>query len=918
MFLTCGKWTFFALEKRYTLIITMKSRYFLMPLFAFFIALFSAFASFDDPLTSLLAKLASYASKTPFEKVYLHLDKPYYAAGDDIWLKAYLVNTNTDSPSGLSEILYVDLINEQGKTKKNLKLPVQGGITWGNISLPDTLAEGNYRIRAYTQYMRNFGDEFFFDKTIKIGNSLNNRIFAKANHVFSSASGKNQLTTTITFKNDKEQPYADADLKYSIMLNGAEEFKGKSKTNANGEAVLVASDLKPQVFSQGIIKTEITTASKTNLTKEIPIKATSNNADVQFLPEGGHLVAGLPCKIGVKAINSLGKGENVKGWIINSEGNEILNFETTHLGMGNFIFAPLANQTFKAKLQFADGSTKEFALPVAEQSGYALMVNNADTAKISVRIAMTADLIGKDALTLVCTKNGQVYFNQSLKAEKQVTLISLLKKELSSGLYQFNLFNTQGISIAERIAFVNNADDKIALQVSGLATSYARKSTITANMVAQNNGQPTQGSFSVAVTNASAVKPDEENETNILSSLLLTSDLKGYIENPNYYFMGGKNALSDLDNLLLTQGWRKTDWTKVANNTLPTLNFKPEKTLSISGRIIKGKKPVPQGKVSLVSTQGGFFYKDTVADNEGRFEFDNLIFPDTTKFIIQARTAKDRKFVTIDIDQTQPVMVTPNKNLSDVEVNVNNMLNDYLQQSKRYFNDQINKGFLNKTIMLDEIKVVEKKNPASNSQNLNGAGRADAIFTADDFNTGLPLSSILQGRVAGVIVRNQQAYSMRNLANSAPMAIVVDGLNMGADYNLDDYNSFDIESVEVLKPGPMTAIYGSQGTQGIILITSKRGGSVAYNRYAPGIITYSPGGYATIKEFYSPKYASLESLTNDYRTTVYWQPQLVTDAEGKANFTYYNTDVPGTYRMVIEGIDLQGNIARKVLTYQVK
>lgn len=128
----------------------------------------------EKNIDALLQRLAQYTTANAQEKVHLHLDKPYYAIGDDIWFKAYVVNAKTGFPSNISNVLYVELINETDNVAKALKLPLTRGISWGNFNLIDSLKEGNYRIRAYTQWMRNNGADFLFDKTIKIGNSWAN------------------------------------------------------------------------------------------------------------------------------------------------------------------------------------------------------------------------------------------------------------------------------------------------------------------------------------------------------------------------------------------------------------------------------------------------------------------------------------------------------------------------------------------------------------------------------------------------------------------------------------------------------------------------------------------------------------------------------------------------------------------------
>ena len=159
------------------------------------------------------------------------------------------------------------------------------------------------------------------------------------------------------------------------------------------------------------------------------------------------------------------------------------------------------------------------------------------------------------------------------------------------------------------------------------------------------------------------------------------------------------------------------------------------------------------------------------------------------------------------------------------------------------------------------------------------------------------------------------AYLTRN--GDVPMKIVLDGMIMEGE-SLDNINPVDVESIEVLKTIGNTAIYGMNGGGGLLVITTKRGGGLSgASSFVPGITTYSPRGYYTPREFYSPKYDVPNSM-DDSRTTIFWAPHVVTDATGKGQFSFYNSNESGTYRVVIEGIDMQGNLARQVYTYEVK
>lgn len=878
----------------------------------------SAFRMDDDPFTLLLKKLDDYTNKFPQEKVHLHLDKPYYAIGDDIWFKGYVLNTKTNAPTQMSKVLYVELINERDSVKKQLKLPLISGITWGDIKLTDSLGEGNYRIRAYTNYMRNFGTEFFFDKTIKIGNSWANKVFTKTDYVFSKESNMDKVAATIHFEDKNGVAYKESDVSFDVQLDYKSVAKGKTKTDLSGDALINFSGNQALTNKTGRIVATLTLENKQKVVKTIPITSTSNDVDVQFLPEGGALIENLPQKIAIKSINVSGHGEDIRGVITDETGAEITSFETSYLGMGSFVFNAQSGKSYTAKIKFKDGSNKDFKLPLPQKSGYTIAVNNLDTAKVVVKIMASEGLVNGSELKVVAQQGGNVFYVSKAKMDKQVLMASIPKKNLPIGVVQFTLFSSTNQPIAERVIFVKNTIDVIDINLNTSAVSTVKKGKSTFSFDATNQNKPVFGSFSVAVTNATKVTPDEENETNILTSLLLTSDLSGYVEKPNHYFLKDDvNTAKDLDNLMLTQGWSRFLWKNVAAGTGPALTYKAENSITISGKVMKGGKPVPGGKVMLMASKGSFFILDTVTNADGKFVFDNLTFPDSTKFVVQARTKTERKFVDITLDVVPNQIVTKNKNSADIEVNVNNSLMKYIKESDNYFNEMTRLGLLERTIKLDEVTITEKRNPAKNSANLNGAGRADYIMTADDLLTCVTLSQCLQGRLPGVIFRGNVPYLMRSQDN--PMSIILDGMRVEADF-LDNIVPSDVESIELLKSIGNTAIYGSQGGGGVIVITTKRGGGASsYNRYAPGVVTLSPKGFSASREFYAPKYdAETNTSRADLRTTIYWNPQVVAENDGKGKFEFYNADEPGQYRVVIEGIDAYGHLARKVYTYDVK
>ncbi|MBP8067472.1 MAG: TonB-dependent receptor, partial [Pedobacter sp.] len=287
----------------------------------------SAWIAKEDPFLALIKKLEEFAKLYPTENVHLHLDKPYYAIGDDIWFKAYVTDSKTAAPTTISNVLYVELIDETDSLKKQLILPMQSGISWGDFKLADTLAEGNYRIRAYTQWMRNAGPDFFFEKAIKIGNSWANKVFVKAENLLSKEGINEKVNSTIRFTDKNEQPYTNVEVTYSAELGEKIVTKGKTETNSNGEINIPIVNTQPNTNQSGKITATLTLPDKQKVTKIIPIKTTSTAIDVQFFPESGNLIQDLPNRIAFKAINAQGKGEDIKGSVFDNDGEEITTFE---------------------------------------------------------------------------------------------------------------------------------------------------------------------------------------------------------------------------------------------------------------------------------------------------------------------------------------------------------------------------------------------------------------------------------------------------------------------------------------------------------------------------------------------------------------------------------------------------------------
>ncbi|MDQ7947531.1 MAG: TonB-dependent receptor plug domain-containing protein [Pedobacter sp.] len=879
-----------------------------------------AFIPADEALQDLVSKMDRFRADYPQEKIHLHLDKPYYAVGDTIWFKAYVVDAESHQLSALSKIIHVELINDRDSVEKKLLLPLRAGLAWGDFELTADLQEGHYRIRAYTNYMRNFDEAFFFDHLFMVGNAISNDIKATASYQYGTDHGVQQIKTTINYQDMDGRTMIGKPVSYQVQLGADQLMRGKAITDEKGNITFSFASA-PRRTSYGQIRTVIALDNQIKFTKNFPIQSTANETDIQFFPEGGTFVNGIRSKVAFKVIASNGLGKNASGYISNSQGEKTVDFRTGHAGMGAFVMRPIPGQSYMATVVFEDGSERKIPLPKAQDNGFVLSADNNDSTQLLVKISASPTIVEKGGeVYLVAQSNSVIKFAAKNKLDNAIFTATIPKSRFPTGIVQLTLFDQQQQPVAERLVFINH-NDNLEVKVNGPQSANTGKKVKMMLDVKDHFGKPVTGNFSVSVTDATKMPVDENSELTMLSNLLLTSDLKGYIEKPNYYFVNSnEKKAQELDQLMLTQGWRRFSWKNVIDNKHPDLNYQVEEGISISGRVTRHGKPVTGGKVTLLSAKGGLLALDTLTDNNGRFAFKNLIFLDSTKFVVQARTAENKDVVDIQLDNILPQQVLHHNYRAVAEINIDQALSAYLKNSRLQF-AAYRSDWLQKGIQLSEVNIMQrKKKTVKGSSNL--ATSADVIITGEELENAptIGLDQFLIGRVAGLVIRDSVAYLMRrmnsDLTKSTPMTLIVDGMRLADPTRLAEINPHDVEGIEVLK-GSSSAMYGMLGGGVLIITTKSANGPAARPDFTEGVLTYAPKGYDRVREFYSPNYDQpRKTQTADLRTTVYWNPNVMVK-DGRAVFEFFNADGKGPYKITIEGIDINGNLARKTYTYQV-
>ncbi|HEX8506291.1 MAG TPA: MG2 domain-containing protein [Hymenobacter sp.] len=782
-------------------------------------------------------QLGEYYAAARGEKAYLHLDRPVYATGETIWFSAYVVDASRHQLDSLSQVLHVDLLSPQRKVVARRTLRLQGGRASGDLDIADSLAAGTYVLRAYTNWMRNAGDEFVYSRRL---------------------------------------------------------------------SVWPASPLSPPDVPTG------NTAAATAKGKAGVVR----RPDVQFFPEGGYLVEGLPAVVGLKATDANGRSIAVKGQVLNAQNAVVVpSFSSRHAGMGRFALVPGAGQRYRARITLPDGSTAEYPLPAPQPSGYSLhVVESGENFLVEARYRGAAPAPGPVQL-LTQVRGVAAYPGPRTLAGDAPAVWRMPKKNYPNGIVHFTLFDGQGTPQCERLAFVQNGTAALKVTVTTDQPSYGAHAPVQLTLkVTDAAGQPVAANLSVGVSDAGLTAIDPNAET-IASNLLLTSDLTGHVENPGYYFREQSAATAQaLDDLLLTQGWRRFVWKDVLAGQAPPVRFNPERDLSLVGQVVsaQGNRPIPNSQLTFLQTRPSKNIVTATTDAQGRFSFAGIPVQDTAIITLQARRAQGGSNVIIRPDDgpvpgTAPLPGLPS--LSAAPAGVAAFVRRSRQAQAADLDLHPEKAIRN--INLENVAVTAKREtvPRDDPRRLYGATGGTVIDFANNpaAQSSQNILQFLQGRVAGLTVSGNPPNMTAQIRGGGTPLFILDGQRVDVDF-ISSIVPSDVESVEVFK-GTEAAIFGGSG--GAIAIYTKRANpnyKGADKGPAPGIATVKLPGFYQAREFYQPRYNAL--LTNppaDPRTsTLYWNPNVRTNANGQAELHFFTADGSGTFQAVAEGLSTSG------------
>lgn len=631
---------------------------------------------------------------------------------------------------------------------------------------------------------------------------------------------------------------------------------------------------------------------------------------LQFFPEGGDVIAGLTNKIAFKAIDQWGRPVKIKGTVVGADGKTIDSLHVQHDGMGFVILKPVAGGVYATKWKDEQNAEHTTPLPTVKASGANLLVNILP-GKRDFRVQLSPDLIsGMDSVNIVGTMYQHPVFQISKSTKGDITGI-VPTDNLPYGVLTITVFNKDWMPLAERITYIDNNAPYIfkpQMEVQRWGLNSRARDEIKITLPAENIAS----SLSISVTDLNI---DADTTNNILSTLMLTSELKGRVYNPAYYFTNPTyKKQQELDLVMLTNGWRRINWKEVISGDLPKINYPRDTSyLTLSGTV-QGLVPgsIGDGAAAMMILQQKKEQKQLLLmpiQRNGTFNDPSVIIFDTAQIYYQFQD-KNLKGSTIQF--------LPNKlRVPPVGNSFKKMLMPDTSGAWRHLLLAGELNNIQEKNKYKELEMVTVKAKAKSPTEVMDEKYTSGLFSGgdamqfdvlnDNFAKVGDIFNYLQGKVAGLQISGQGTGSSLSWRGGTPQLYVDE---MPAD--VDMVSNININDVAYIKAFRPPFLGGFNGGSGAIAIYTRRGDDVKRDPEKT-IPSSKISGYTVIREFYSPKYFSSQAAPDadrDIRTTLYWNPGVVVDPQTKqAVISFYNNDVTEAFRIVIEGMTADGKLA---------
>ncbi len=763
-------------------------------------------------LNDIQVAFHEYNSRALTEKMFTHTDKDLYLAGEIVWFKLYVVNGDDNKPIDLSKVAYVEIVDKDHRSVLQGKIALDTGAGNGSLYIPLSFNSGVYRLRAYTNWMKNFDPGYYFEKPITIVNSLK---------------------------------------------------------NLNRQAAM------------------------------------PRNYDLQFFPEGGSLVQGVQSKVAFKIVDQSGKGIDCKGFIVNKNNDTVATFQPFKFGIGNFDFTPGVGDNYKAIVKLPD-TTFTRDLPSALEQGYVMKLNSISGSQL--RLIVTTNIRSADIVYLF------VHTRQISKVAERGILVNgtveftIDKNKLEDGVSHLTIFDRNSLPVCERLYFTQPTRKLIIQPALEEPEIVSRKKVRLTIHASDELKRSVPSDISVSIYRVDSLQ-SIQNET-IDSYFWLTSDLRGTIESPAYYF-SERNPEIDAatDNLMLTHGWRRFTWQNVLKPVKPVYSFVPEyKGHIIYAKVANIRNALPAADVMAYLSVPGSRVQlyNSRSDSTGVVRFYTRDFYGPNEIVLQT-DAKDSIYKIEPInpfsDKISPIGL-PAFELSE---NMKSVISDY------NLSMQVQNSFIGE-------KLKQFDAPAIDSNAF--FGDPDIQYLMDNYTRFSTMEEVLREYVYEVLVRRQKenfhliVSDVDNKIFLDDPLTLINGIPVFDPNKVIKYDPLKVKKIDIVK---RKYFYGPSIFNGILNFVTYQADPSILSDLKPVVLEYD--GLQYQREFYSPVYETQEQVSSslpDFRNVLYWSPDIHTDTQGKAEISFFSSDLKGKYIAVFQGMNIDGRAGERSLSFEVK
>ncbi|MEP6616416.1 MAG: hypothetical protein ABJA57_07545 [Ginsengibacter sp.] len=662
-----------------------------------------------------------------------------------------------------------------------------------------------------------------------------------------------------------------------------------------------------------------------------------------FFPEGGNIVAGEFNTIAFKATDQDGYPVDVNGEVRDDSDKTVCLLKTYHDGMGKFTARLRRGIAYHAILNYADGSKETILLPGSSNVNVTLRISDPGVKKKIFIVRTRANRKDTTPVILVAQLNGKLVLEQYLYISAEESFYTIDTKDLPAGIMGITVLDSNRNPLSERLVFVNN---NVTIKSSLVADTLNLKKR-GKNILTFSVPDSLEGSYSVSITDASRTLVSE-NRNNILSRFLLSSEIKGYVHNPAYYFQNSSDSvMAALDLVLMTNGWRRYRYNEILNGIAPATRYSDKNYITIKGSVISiSGQRVKYGDLNFIfknkDDPNQFF--QAVVDSAGFFKIDSVIFYGQADFLFSYTTrAGNSENVKLMVDKPSDDPSIPLKAFLPIS---NDASRDDVSrfESTAKSSQPISDTLLNKKfITLKEVKLKGRKNK-TDLQSINDrysksvfSGEAKRtldlvnnptrvgklrvtdlikiyfpevkVVTAHDVNS-LDMGSNSKDKIYRDVVTNISGGAVNNRPE---ISVFIDEQQIGLE-ELRNYNSTDIAMIKYFNSFSMSP------NNGPALVLYSRKGTDMGNATVNSMNKFSYDGYSYIKEFYAPDYTSataIQKMNIDRRSTLLWNPDLLITKQNRfQKIIFYNSDVCKSIRLILEGFNSDGQLCHIEKTFE--